>query len=64
MAEPLWTIADVARYFGVTIKTVRRWIMLGMIPQPSRIGGSLRWKPAEIQDFVDECKQETEMECH
>lgn len=59
MAEPLWTIADVAKHFRVSIKTVRRWHMLGMIPPPIRVhdGGVFRWKPEVIRDFVDECTQ-------
>jgi len=66
MAESLWTIADVARHFGVTIKTVRRWIVRGVIPQPAQLinGGPLYWKPSEITDFVDACRRETEAQCH
>ena len=46
---PLWTIADVARYLGVSKQTIR--LALRSIPR-QRIGGQVRFIPSEVERWV------------
>jgi predicted DNA-binding transcriptional regulator AlpA len=49
--DPL-TLADVARELGVSTRSV--WRVLGSdktFPRPFRVGGSLRWRRADIEKF-------------
>lgn len=61
--EPLLDIHDVAKYFGVSTRTIRTWLIQGSIPAPIQVRRRLRWKPSEIRDFVDACKKETAQQC-
>ena len=55
---PLMTVADLARRLSLSARIVRRHDLAGKIPQALRIGGALRWRPAEIQEWIDEgCPQ-------
>ncbi|MGA2140489.1 MAG: hypothetical protein ABSH14_16650 [Verrucomicrobiia bacterium] len=49
--DPL-ELADVAEEMGVSTRTI--WRVLGSdasFPQPFRVGGSLRWRRADIEKF-------------
>ena len=50
----LWDIDQVANYFGLNEKTIRRLIERGSFPGGRRIGRSRRWDPEEIKSFGSE----------
>jgi len=46
--RPLLTRADMARHFGITLRTVDRRIAAGQFPAPVRIVGGPRWTADQI----------------
>jgi|GEM_PF-2546080 len=46
--RPLLTRADMARHFGITLRTVDRRIAAGQFPAPVRIVGGPRWTAEQI----------------
>jgi excisionase family DNA binding protein len=52
--ERLLTIQDVAKLYRIAVRTVRRWIAEGRIPQPMHLNQRvLRWKASEIQRHLE-----------
>jgi excisionase family DNA binding protein len=46
----LLTIQQVARRYGVAIRTIRRWEAQGQIPRGVRVTrGTVRWREADIE---------------
>ena len=45
---------DLAKILGVTISTIRRFDSNCIIPAPVRFGGSTRWRPEDIQKWIDD----------
>lgn len=54
--EPLWTAEDVALYLRVSEATVRSWQQGRRLPFV-KIGGTVRFVPAEIRQLVAEAKE-------
>lgn len=54
--EPLWTVEDVALYLRVSEMTVRAWQQDRRLPFV-KIGGTVRFVPAEIRQLVLEAKE-------
>lgn len=51
--EPaLLTRKDLARLFQVSLRTISRWQTSSAIPDPVRIGGSLRWRREDVTDWI------------
>ena len=50
--DPLWTVADVAGYLGVTDRTIRSWMVAHRLPY-LKIGGTVRFRPSEVADWVE-----------
>jgi excisionase family DNA binding protein len=48
--EHFYTVADVANYFDVSPRTVRRWLKNGL--RAHKFGGVLRIAEADILDFA------------
>lgn len=48
----LLTTKDLARLLQVSTRTLRRWQRGGHVPPPLRIGGSLRWRAADIETWL------------
>ncbi|KDB05007.1 AlpA family transcriptional regulator [Defluviimonas sp. 20V17] len=44
---------DVAEHFGCGISTVWRWAKIGVLPKPVKIGGSTRWRRADIEAVIN-----------
>jgi excisionase family DNA binding protein len=54
LSERLLTIQEVAKLYNVAVRTLRRWITEGRIPQPMHINQRvLRWKASEIQRHLE-----------
>lgn len=53
----------VARRLDVSVRTLWRLRSSGKVPEPIRLGGSVRWKASEIHAWIDAgCPQTTEWE--
>jgi len=50
--EPLLTTRDVARLLGCDQRSVHRWLRDGVVPEPIRIGGVLRWYAPGIREWI------------
>jgi prophage regulatory protein len=43
---------DLAKRFGVARSTIWRWVQLGILPQPYKLGpGTTRWRDDDIRAF-------------
>jgi DNA-binding transcriptional MerR regulator len=47
------TRKDVAKYFGVTTRTITAWRAKGILPPAKRVGGLLFWSPADIANAIE-----------
>jgi excisionase family DNA binding protein len=43
---------DVAKYFGVTDRTLRTWIQIGELPSPIVLGRKQYWLQTELQAWL------------
>ncbi|NQT93600.1 MAG: helix-turn-helix domain-containing protein [Lentisphaerae bacterium] len=48
----LMTIRDVAAALRLSPRTVWRMVSTGSIPQPIRLGRSVRWQRSEIENWL------------
>lgn len=48
----LLTVSQVADHLRVSERTIHRLYRIGMLPQPRRIGRSLRWPVEQIADWI------------
>jgi excisionase family DNA binding protein len=53
-AERLWSVADLADYLGVPIMTVYHWRRSGYGPKGTKIGRYVRYRPSDIEAWLDE----------
>lgn len=53
-SDTLWTVEDVATFLGVAPKTVRKWQLNGVLPFVKLGGKLVRFRPGEIQSWVDD----------
>lgn len=49
---PLMTIDELAAYLNVRPATIRAWRLNGTGPTPIRVGGSLRWRQADVDAWI------------
>jgi excisionase family DNA binding protein len=54
MSKPavMLTVADVAAMLACSTKTVYRLVDRGAIPRPVRLGGLLRWRRVQIEQWI------------
>ena len=52
----LFTVADLARMFRVTMETVRHWHRIGRLPPAQKLGRRLLWPKEEVEAFAGERK--------
>jgi excisionase family DNA binding protein len=48
----LLSAAEVSSVLGVSSRTVWRLLSTGKLPEPVRIGGSVRWRADEIRSWI------------
>ena len=53
MKKLLLTATEVAQLVGLSDKQIHRLNDRGDIPRPVRVGGSVRWRTSELEDWVD-----------
>ena len=52
--EPLLVSAnDLAKLLRLSLRSIRGMDRAGKLPKPLRVGGSVRWKLAEIRSWID-----------
>ncbi len=49
---PLLTVKDVAKMLQLSTRTIFRLAEKGSLPKPLRIGGSVRWQPKTIKEYL------------
>lgn len=54
MGERLLTAREVADTFGVSPETVLRWTRDGKLPAIRLPGGAIRYRPAELEEWLAE----------
>ena len=59
--EELLTPSEVAAMFRVNPKTVTRWARAGKISAIRTLGGHRRFRASEIQKFLDQVDEATEL---
>lgn len=52
VVDTLLTAEDLAQMLKVSERTLWRLLSAGRIPNPVRIGGSTRWRLAEVQEWI------------
>lgn len=50
--QPWRSKRDVAAYYGVSTRTVERWVRAGL--NARRVGGVLRFRFDDVERFIDE----------
>ncbi|MGW0518230.1 helix-turn-helix transcriptional regulator [Crossiella sp. NPDC003009] len=56
--QRLWTAEDVAAYLGVPVTTLYAWRTKNYGPPARRIGKYLRYRPCDVQTWVDQLNSE------
>lgn len=58
--EPFVTIDEVAKFFSVSVSTVRAWIRRGYLPQSSYLflGNTYRFRITEVVDALRQIQEE------
>jgi excisionase family DNA binding protein len=51
------TTKDLAIRFKVSLRTIRYWVTNGILPEPMRIGGVVRWTEDDIREWEKSCRQ-------
>ncbi len=60
-SAPLLLSAEtVAELLGISIRTLWRLRAAGRLPRPVRLGGSVRWRPEDIQAWIADGCPETQ----
>jgi excisionase family DNA binding protein len=52
--DPMWSVDDLAAYLGVPVATIYKWRTTGDAPPGYRIGRHLRFKPADVDQWLTE----------
>lgn len=53
--ETLWNKRATAKYLGVSIKTLDRWLAENRGPRGLKVGVQVRYRPADVQAFLESC---------
>lgn len=48
----LMTASDVARELRIGVRTLQRLRQLGEVPEPIVIGGQIRWRRSDLEQFL------------
>lgn len=61
--EPLWRVEDAAAFLNVSVGTIRNWTSAHKIPFV-RFGGTVRYKPQHIREWIREVPAENNVIRH
>ncbi len=56
-SRPLAKEHEAARILGLSVKTLRRWRWAGKGPRFLKIGGAVRYDPADLEAFMREARR-------
>ena len=56
LSETLWNKQTTAKYLGISVKTLDRWLAAGRGPLARKIGAQVRFLPSDVFRFVGNCK--------
>ena len=62
MVERLMRIEEVAKFFSINPRTVRRLWQRGEFPEPIRLGKAVRWREQTLVDFVNNKSKQSQHE--
>jgi len=54
LPERLWNVRDLARFCGVSPRTIERWEIEGAAPPRCRIGTRVRYDPRAVARWIAE----------
>jgi excisionase family DNA binding protein len=54
--ENLWDKRVTARYLGVSVKTLDRWMSEKRGPKGLKVGVQVRFRPADVQAYLASCR--------
>jgi excisionase family DNA binding protein len=54
-ANRLLNEKEVAERLAVSVATVRRWRFSGQGPRATKVGASVRYRPADIEAYLRQC---------
>jgi excisionase family DNA binding protein len=60
LKQGLLTVKEVAEHLNCKLSTIYAWAKMGMIPS-YKVGGLLRFDPAEILEWINNSKAKTEL---
>lgn len=46
---------ELAQLLNISVASVRRWRLHGRGPKATKIGASIRYKLADIEEFINQC---------
>ncbi len=55
-----WELKDIAGKYGVSARTVQRWVRLGQFPRPIRIGRKRLWIPKQVMEWMERRGEEAQ----
>ena len=58
----LLTDRELARLIGTSRSSIWRYVSMGLVPPPIRIGGSSRWRSDEVMAFIERLTAERDAE--
>lgn len=56
---PLLSIDEVAAWLSVTVQTIYSWRKRGIGPAALKVGKHLRFRPADVEQFIADCVLES-----
>lgn len=54
-AESLWDKQAVAKFLGISVKTLDRWLYENRGPRGLKVGAHVRFRPADVHAFLESC---------
>lgn len=55
---------EAAKLLGVTTRTLQNWRFRGVGPCYVKLGRAVRYKPQDIEDYIDQNRQESVLDPH
>ena len=62
MPERLMRIEEVAKFFTITPRTIRRLWQRREFPEPIRLGKAVRWREQAVIDFINNKSEQAQHE--
>jgi len=53
--QTLWDKRRTAKYLGISVKTIDRWIYENRGPRGLKVGVQVRFRPADVQAYLESC---------